>query len=62
MISITGFYTVFNSIEHNFVFITYDNYVKIIYNKKIVNINLENLIKIKQLFWSVFLILETIFR
>jgi hypothetical protein len=55
MISITGFYIVFNSIEHNFVFITYDNYVKIIYNKKIVNINLENLIKIKQLFQIYFL-------
>lgn len=55
MVSISGFYTVFNSIEHNFIFITYEKYVKIIYNRKSVIISLDNLIKNKKLFQIYFL-------
>jgi len=55
MIKVTSFYTVFNGIIHNFVFIYYDNFIKIIYNKKSIILSHENFIKQKELFQIYFI-------
>lgn len=55
MVGISSFYTVFNKIIHNFIFITYKSFIKIIYNKKSVIISFNNFIKNKNLFQIYFL-------
>ena len=55
MVSISSFYTVFNGLIHNFIFITYNKFIKIIYNKKSVIISQDNFIKNKTLFQIYFL-------
>lgn len=55
MVRISSFYTVFNKIIHNFIFITYEKFIKIIYNKKSIIISLNNFIKQKKLFQIYFL-------
>lgn len=55
MVSISSFYTVFNGLIHNFIFITYKKFVKIIYNKKSIIISQDNFIKNKTLFQIYFL-------
>lgn len=55
MVNISGFYTVFNGIIHNFIFITYNKFIKIIYNKKSIVLNFDNFIKNTKLFQIYFL-------
>lgn len=55
MLVVTSFYTNFNNIIHNFIFIKYENYMKVIYNRKSVIISLDKFIKYKTLFQIYFI-------
>lgn len=55
MVNVTSFYIVFNRLIHNFIFISYEKFIKVIYNKKCYIINNNNFIKHKKLFQIYFL-------